>query len=742
MRYGLLLLIPIAAAQSGAPWGSLPELAELRLLDARPYRHGELIRADFKFAGRGEPGQPPPDELWSFTGLLLDPPADCGTIAKPCQSQRAQIIGGLFVPQDRQPLALNSYLPPGLTGRYRIALLSRKQVRITRDGFGTTYGFAEPAQYAVSKTVEIEVIAASPEWLAQTIAKSRSVLNGLQPKTEDEQRARQEAAEQLAWLNQAAGWNASLDRLGQETEGVLLRGLAAGEPAEQVCDLMQARVSAPAQSVSGAYLWTLTEVCVRAHLPPAPAAATGTRPMVIVGQLGAGPFFNPSAQPMPQEMRDWSAKHNAYVDDIRAKATAALAGSLSRKESAVRGTALITLLEYVRQRHADQRAQPDPSWIALLTPEFVREFQSADPGRKSYLLDLYTSTVDSPDVIPLLESVLAAWKPGDSYESAHSALRALNALSPQRARARILAELTKPVTWLDPGSLDLLPASAVPPMDDTLIAAMSRDQQPGGWHLQLPMAAVARYATSEALPRIRSIYESSQDSCQPELMAYFVRIDPAYAERVFRSHPWDMHVAPPRCTVQYFTRTSPLAMNASLAEYLSAYLMHSDVYVKTTAAQMLRRYGPPRVLPKLWDTFRYFHEYWKGKGMELEGNGQSILLEVELRNAIARGRNWVATDSDLRTIQSLCSSKWCLGETQHDLELWANPLSIEIVDQQSGVRGRIAQYDGIESVAAMKEKLAQFPQGTRFSMHVMGGKAAKAAVEIRQFAAEKGVAVE
>jgi hypothetical protein len=99
------------------------------------------------------------------------------------------------------------------------------------------------------------------------------------------------------------------------------------------------------------------------------------------------------------------------------------------------------------------------------------------------------------------------------------------------------------------------------------------------------------------------------------------------------------------------------------------------------------------------------------------------------------------TDSDLRTIQSLCSSKWCLGETQHDLELRANPLSIEIVDQQGGVRGRIAQYDGIESVAAMKEKLAQFPQGTRFSMHAIGGKAAKAAVEIRQFAAEKGLAV-
>lgn len=57
------------------------------------------------------------------------------------------------------------------------------------------------------------------------------------------------------------------------------------------------------------------------------------------------------------------------------------------------------------------------------------------------------------------------------------------------------------------------------------------------------MAAVARYATAKALPRIRAIYESQQELGLPELMAYFVRVDPAYSERLFRGHAWDMHVA-------------------------------------------------------------------------------------------------------------------------------------------------------------------------------------------------------
>src|SRR5215831_6730135 len=99
--------------------------------------------------------------------------------------------------------------------------------------------------------------------------------------------------------------------------------------------------------------------------------------------------------------------------------------------------------------------------------------------------------------------LLDAWKPGDYYEAAHSAPRALNRVDPDRARARILAELMKEKTWLDTASLDLLAPSAVPPMDDALIQALA--QRPGGWNAQLSMAAIARYATPKALPRIRAI---------------------------------------------------------------------------------------------------------------------------------------------------------------------------------------------------------------------------------------------
>jgi hypothetical protein len=423
-------------------------------------------------------------------------------------------------------------------------------------------------------------------------------------------------------------------------------------------------------------------------------------------------------------------------------ATAALAASLANKQPQAKWDGFLALLERINQVRNNRPHEPDPVWTPLLTSEFVREFATVEVSRKQYLLDMYASTIDSPEMAPLLESVLDSWKPGDYYEAAHSAIRALERVDPARARARILAELVKDKTWLDVASLELMPASDVPPMDDALIQSLARAQRSGGWNPQLIMAAIARYATPKALPRIRAIYESQQDSCQAELVAYFVRVDPAYSERVFRSHPWDMHTAPPRCTVQYFTRTPPLAMNPALEQYIAAYLMHSDVHVKSTAAQALGRYGTTSTLPQLWEAFRYFHDYWNGKGEELAKNGEGVGLEVDLRNAIARGRGWLATETDLRLIESLCTSVRCTEETRHDLEEWKPPLRMEVMMQPLGVSGRVAQYYRLESVGAMESKLAQYPRGTRFILYAPGRQAAKAADEIRRFTAQKGLVVD
>jgi len=637
-------------------------------------------------------------------------------------------------------LALNSYLPALRPGSYRAAALARKQVLTNRTPSSSTYGYADPPQYAVSETVEFRLIPATAEWVRQTIAKSVATLNGDQVGNREAYQARKDAAEQLGFLDDPVAWAASLDLLPKE-ERTMLRGLSITSTPARVCDLMRARVPVPAQSVSSSYLYTMTELCVKANLPPAPQTSAASPQMLSAEiRLSAAPPAPPVAQPNT-EIQAWLKRHRDYTEGLISSATATLAASLGNKLAAVKAEALLTLLGRVQQTRSNRPPQPDPAWIPVLSAEFVRAFPSLDAARKPYLLERFVSAIDSPELSPLFESILDGWKPGDYYEAPHAALRALHRLDPERARARILAELTKPQTWLDAPALDLLPASAVPPMDDALIEALARAQRPGGWSPQLIMAALALYATPRALPRMKAIYESRQQACQPELMAYFVRVDPAYADRAFHSHPWDMHAAPPPCTLQYFQRTPPLAMSPALEQYMAAYLMHSDVHVKTTAAHALARYGSGAALPKLWDTFRYFHEYWKGKGAELERIGEGVQLEVELRNAIARGRGWLAGENDLRLIESLCTSGRCVGATHEDLSAWEKPLRIEITDQPYGIGGKIAQYYALESVAAMEAKLTQFPRGTQFVMYTSGVRAAKTGAQMQKFAAEHGITV-
>ena len=199
-----------------------------------------------------------------------------------------------------------------------------------------------------------------------------------------------------------------------------------------------------------------------------------------------------------------------------------------------------------------------------------------------------------------------------------------------------------------------------------------------------------------------------------------------------------MQADPPSCAVQYFVRTAALAMHPVLEEYMAAFLMHHVVPVKQAAARSLGRYGSPAALGPLWDAFRYFHDYWEGKG---ESNLDGVELEVELRNAIARGRNWLADEADLRLMQSLCVTRRCLNETWRDLGAWQGAPRIEIYEQPPGIRGAVAQYWGIETVAELKAKLSQFPRGTQFVLRASGPEAREAAAEIRSFAGEHGLVI-
>src|SRR3954447_7539678 len=104
----------------------------MRVADLHPLRRGEIIRAEIDVPSSMPTGTPPPAERWQFVGLLMDPPAECGTRAKPCFLGAAGgrdyfgLMNGPHGASTKSSWPLNYYLPQLAPGRYRVAALARK----------------------------------------------------------------------------------------------------------------------------------------------------------------------------------------------------------------------------------------------------------------------------------------------------------------------------------------------------------------------------------------------------------------------------------------------------------------------------------------------------------------------------------------------------------------------------------------------------------------------------------------
>ncbi len=741
----LVAFVPVLCAQPPTKdrWAELRAKnpagfqASLQLTAPHPFHLSELIQTQVNLEDIA-PGsrQGPVPEKWQFGGFLLSPQVECGSLQKPClllgNGPFVAHLPGMDISQ-RGPtsLILNDYIPLLQPGRYSAAIILRKLVLKDTGPLSTAYGYPDPPQLAVTNAIEFVVIPSSRAWIQQTVA---AVITTLKNADSQAYEARGMASKQLSFLGESDAWRTASARLPLD-EGTLMQGLAAGNQADWVCDLLQARIPRPDQSITFDYFNTMVQVCTQSHVPQPPAPATTRRP--LEARISASP---PVASAVLQPSADQQAyfeKVRTYRDDFVKKPAAALAASLSQKQPGPLADAFNTLLDQLQQSRNSR--QPPPEWAAGLTQEFIRLSNQMDAGRYSQLLSAFASISPSPELVPLFESILDNHKP-DDLAGPENALQVLYKLDRPKAEARILAELVNPRTWLDMHLLEFLPASSVPPMDDALIEALVQSRRLKFWNPQVSMAAVAKYATPAAAPRIKAIYESQPQDCQPELLAYFVRVDPAYADGVFHSHPWDMRVDPPRCALQYFQRTALLAMSPELERFMAAYLGHVNVFVKTTSARTLELYGSKSAVGPLWEAFRYFHEYWKDQRAQLPPTGEGAQLEMALRNAIARGHHWLADEADLRAMESLCITGQCLYETRDDLEAWRQrPLRLQLSTSGSGIHAGVAQYYGLDSLEAINEKLAQFPTGTRFVVSASGDDAAGKIAAVRQFAEGQGL---
>lgn len=238
------------------------------------------------------------------------------------------------------------------------------------------------------------------------------------------------------------------------------------------------------------------------------------------------------------------------------------------------------------------------------------------------------------------------------------------------------------------------------------------------------MELLARYGDAESLPRIRAIYESQADKCQPELLAYFLRVDPAYGGRILSQ------ASPPPCAMRYSVIAARLYMNPALGAFIVALPMRREPDIEAVAAESLGKYGTATAVGPLWQALRSFHDNWKERQRELKKHPEAERLELSLHNAIARGAGWLATEADIHRIDRLCLSDRCHYETTLDLQRLRAVLTVQI----SGARASVAQYN-TESLDQLENKLGQFPAGTVFQLRIEGPNIEPVYERMKQFGA-------
>ncbi len=672
---GPFLLSLAFLVQPSAP----PAELSLRLLDPKPrYFAGEVIRAEVQL-------HDPAGNVHSYASMVVDPGPNCdATHHCGWLDMRTSQHGGLDFSRGRRrdpaSVNLNEYvprLPPGrYTVRCRVQQLALKEGERIRRTFVST----QPPAYVISNPIEFEIVPATAQWIRTTVAEARSTIETTGVEVRNGFEIRQQAAERLRYIDHPLAWRAALDLEGSQANlPGLLSGLYESAHPTEVCKLMHERIPLPAYAVSDRFLNIAAAMCAKAE------------------------------------------GHKPYEADFefQSRAAAVLASSLASKTGPAKMQGLQTLLR-VLSNSVHRRITPP--WAPVVAEVFAASYANAQPHQLRDFLNWWWSVLRSPRMEPILEAIIA--KPAGNAADAEGrnlALKRLYELNPEKGRKQLLTELRDFRTSADLDVFSLLEPKYVGNIDDVLIENFNKAQSPPYGDGRKILLLIARYGSAQSVERFKEVYEMQHDPCGAGLIAYFLRVDPAYADGILRRQPWDTQAPAPPCTAELIEHVPPLQMHRVMEEYLAAFTQHGDIRIKGAAARALGQYGSAWAEEPLWNAYRYFHEWWKNRREDLDkqeflGN---VGLEQTLRNALARGAGWLTDEAKLKQIDALCLGWACLQDSFRDLNIWREPLRLTVyLSPGEDLRAEVAHYTNLRSMEALERKLSQFPRGTVFQMSV------------------------
>jgi len=625
---------------------------------------------------------------------------------------------------------LNEWMRFDKPGQYRLYVVSS---RVGRRG-GPSNVFSNDPLTVVSNVIQFEIVPADKKWAARELSQALVTLSENGPN-------RRPACRTIRFLGTAAAVVEMRKRFrddDSDCEWQYKFGLIGSPYRDLVLREMETGISSSDQAITSHYLNTLALLEFKRQAPPPP----------------------PYPEDNDEQFKLWQKqmqRRRVALDEVRLNYLRQLVMAIPQKQGSARATSLQTLLDHYSELGPKDAAQW-PALLALIPEVFSRLPLDAQIRMLTY----QWRPIASAAMLPVLRSILKNGDPKYPLVELRSiALRRLNELAPDEGRRLILDELRRLEPHVNQTVLRSLPDETLPELDSVLATNLEQTRGPNSkGDTEVVSDLVERYATAAILPRVRTFYEepgAGRWACNPQasMIAYFVRVDPLFAEESLRKAVAARGEGLSRCYPSVLAWVARLRMSAEVEEIAIDALEDNEPEVVLHAAILLGEHGSADAEKALWQRMEKLHEAMQDRDMskqnpetpsngDNEGRGQ---IEQGLITALSTGRAWLLDPEKLKRLRDLCVTDRGRKDVDQLIHNWNHSIYVAVgpIDGEPNSIS-VAQYSP-KSLDALKEKVLQFPKGTSFSWSAArprgdDSKAQEVFQQIKTFLEEHGMKLE
>lgn len=572
-------------------------------------------------------------------------------------------------------------LPPG---RYRLYAVSHRVFRPAESGEKSETGHIPVVLR--SNTVEFQVQPADAAWQKQQVHDAVAMVTS-SAKTDDQQHA----VRVLRFLGTRES-TAALARVfngdtRQPGQFDMMLGLFSSPYPDVALKAMRAEFAVPSHAIDAMFLHTVVQL-----------------------QIDSDPAWNPRSD-APVTADSWNRREERYKELMRTE-VADLASVVSRKTGTARAITLNAMLREVSD---------DYSLVASIRPVLISAWKDLPRETQQEMITYFWSALDTPEMLPVLRSILAEEPPPGrttAGDMRNAALKHVYEFDPAEGRALIARDLANPKANPNLESVRLLAPEQV---QVAIPAAVERIRNSSPRMVDFEL--IDRYGDASILASIQAVSEPDigKQACDPQahLLRYFLRVAPDYgAQQVRGALAARKDTGCYRSLLQDLGDQLPHAQQSAIDA-----LDDPDPEVEQDAVIALTNWGTAEAEDPLWARLQRFHDEWAGRAADLERTpdcqsegSRAVGFEQALAQGIARGRGWICPPEKLERLAKLVLT----DSDRRQLEGWAGQWSGSNFQISSGWYPADAPTFQLMSYSGLTEdqlsaKLAQFPRGSRFN---------------------------